>query len=247
MRLIVDSLIAVMVLGVLASVLWYRHDRGSEGLREGAVREALVRLREEAVYRGALARAGKGGGGGGGGAGVLGGVFPRVWEAGWFEGEAGGVPLNPLASAGRVWLDVAALGDEHDHPPDPVLSEDPTSLGSQGGFWCNPERGVLRARTPRLESDRATLELYNRINGTDLAALPRELDVSRSSTPMRASPRPPDLAVGGEDKGEREGLKGAISPLPGVFLGPVRSGPPPPRRGPRRTLGDLAEGSGEER
>ena len=208
-----------MVLGVLASVLWYAGDREHEGMREAAAREALERLRQEVIYRGALAMADTGAEQGE----VTAGAFPAVLDPAWFAHE-GGVPRNPLASAERVWVDVAASGDVHDHPPDPVLSDDPAMRGVQGGFWYNAGRGVLRARTPRLESDRATLGLYNRVNHTDLAALPREADVARKSVPISGRLVEPARDVGAATPGG--------------------AGPwgwtPPGKPDPRRTLSDLA-------
>jgi hypothetical protein len=70
--------------------------------------------------------------------------------------------------ARQPWLDIAPPGDKSDHPSDPVITR-----GTQAGFWYNPNRGLFRARVAPQFNEEDTLELYNRLNNSNLRALPQ--------------------------------------------------------------------------
>lgn len=184
MRLIVDSLIALMLVAILATViLHYRHEhRELEQIR--FVHESLARLHEQATFhramtqvqhaRDTLERPDR--------AAEAEAAFPERISPEWFDGT---LPLNVLVPTRHPWLDLAPPGDHHDHPPDPVL-ESP----DQAGFWYNPQRGIFRARVPAQFSSERTLALYNRVNGTALLALPSDNASDREPRSHSLTPEP---------------------------------------------------------
>lgn len=163
MRLIVDSLIAVMLVGILAAVLLHYRQAERELANVQFLHTSLAQLHEQAMYHAALGGAdseeGKA-------------VFPARISPSWFNEH---LPVNVLLPMQQPWIDVAPAEDMSSHPPDPVISR-----YDQAGFWYNPNRGIFRARVPYRFTDLQTLELYNRINGTSLLALPVDDDTSRS-------------------------------------------------------------------
>lgn len=166
MRLLIDSLIALMLVGILAGILVYHQHEAQELKRYRQVHEALAHLHEQALYHGALGAVDTSPTG-----------FPLTISPLWFEGH---VPLNVSVPGRQPWLDIAPVGDNNDHPPDPVCER-----ADQAGFWYNPNRGIFRARVTPEISQTATLEKYNRVNGSFLKALPVAVDIARLPTPVR--------------------------------------------------------------
>ena len=115
MRLIVDSLIALMLLAVVAGGVTHYRQRQQHQAKVEFVREALHRLRDQVVYRKALDDADKPTR-----------FYPKRVQPSWFSDT---LPLNVLAGAGHPWVDRAPSGDTAGHPPDPVLAgEDQAGL-----------------------------------------------------------------------------------------------------------------------
>lgn len=175
MRLIVDSLIALMLVAILAVVVLHYRQEHRELERIRHVHEALTHLHEQVIYHRAMAQvheaqvrharsidhaAG----------------FPARISPTWFDDDD--LPINIFASIRRPWMDRAPEGDHQDHPPDPVLRDE-----DQAGFWYNPQRGIVRARVPEQITESATLELYNRVNSTALLALPEDQSPGREPQP----------------------------------------------------------------
>jgi hypothetical protein len=182
MRLVVDSMIALMLVGILAGVLWYHREQTRELETREQVHHALARLYEQALYHGALEQDHPE---------TLSPVgFPLNISPQWFTDEAW-LPLNVLVPSRQPWLDVAPTGDSGDHPPDPVIGAD-----QQAGFWYNPARGLFRARVPRQRSDEQTLALYNTLNGVTLLGLPTDDDPARAPRKLQLSTFPPASAPG---------------------------------------------------
>ncbi len=164
MRLLVDSLIALMLAAVLAGVFLHHRREEMRNNRYEVVRRGLATLHEQAVSHAGLdPETGRY-------------EFPEVIVPDWFRGA---VPVNVLIQGRHPWIDVAPPGDRNDHPPDPIITE-----GEQAGFWYNPNKGAFRARVPRQFSDQRTLELYNTINGVALHSLPVVMDVRRKPIAM---------------------------------------------------------------
>lgn len=154
MRLLIDSLIALILVTILGAVLVHYRQEQAEILRRQLVHQALSEMQEEAILHGAMevtqtneAR------------------FPADVLEKWFDN---GVPRNVFAPAGSPWLDVAPPDDRGDQPPDPVIHDK-----SQAGFWYNPSRGIFRARVAAQFTEQATLDLYNQLNSTSLRAMPK--------------------------------------------------------------------------
>ncbi len=167
MRVLINILVA-LTLVALAAMYFAQQRSGEQTLvQEQQVRESLERLHERAAYHGALLLSE-----------TTGQTdrpampFPVAIEPAWFGGDQ---PGNVLASSASPWLDVAPRGDGSLNPPDPVLYHE-----DQAGVWYNPNNGVFRARTPPAAGDVQTLARYNRLNNTDLEALPRDADPARS-------------------------------------------------------------------
>ena len=160
MRLLIDTLIAVMLVALLGGLLWSRQQERRERADVEAVRGALATLADQAAYHGALGHISNSPAG-----------YPVHMMPDWF-GEA--LPVNALLSAEHPWIDLAPPGDTAAHPPDPIATSE-----SQAGFWYNPNLGVFRARVPESESDRHALEAYNEVNRSALSELP-ERDAMRA-------------------------------------------------------------------
>jgi hypothetical protein len=185
LRWLIDLLIVVMLVAGGYGGWWYYNHYHQQQTQLQEVHDALAMLHEQTRYHRAMGRAEK----------ALGLEEPPVICHQWFGPT---LPGNPFAvsDSPRVhpWLDIAPEGDDHNHPPDPVLSSP-----DQAQFWFNPQLEVFRARVPALESHRATLALYNRVNGTSLARLDAfDLDdpryLARRPTTFNAAPVVADAA-----------------------------------------------------
>jgi len=164
MRLMVDSLIALMLAAILGGVLVYHTRHQAQARRYESVRRALASLQEQvAVHAAVDAESGKY-------------EFPQFIAPDWFHGA---VPVNVLMPGRHAWIDIAPPGDRNDHPPDPVFNQK-----QQAGFWYNPSRGIFRARVPRQLTEEDTLRVYNLVNGAGLSAIPHSQDPKRRPTPM---------------------------------------------------------------
>ena len=170
MRLTIDTLIALMLVGLLGLVLADYRASTRKLDQERQVRLALSCLSEQARYHGAMA-----------GADRRGPVFPATISPAWFKSE---LPANAVAP-GYAWLDVAPPGDLADDPPDPVLRR-----RSQAGFWYNPNRGVVRARVPGQRDPAEALDLYNQLNNSGRKDLAESAAADRRPVPwvMRCVP-----------------------------------------------------------
>lgn len=179
MRLLIDLLIVLMLaVGGYGGWWYYSRQQQQEDLIVQA-HEALALLHEQTRYHRALGRAEQ----------AMGLDEPPVISHQWFGPS---LPINPLARRDdpriHPWLDIAPDDDETPHPPDPVL----TSL-DQAQFWFNPRLGIFRARVREQESGRATLDLYNRVNGTRLT----RLDAFADDDPRYLARRPTTFSAAG--------------------------------------------------
>jgi type II secretory pathway pseudopilin PulG len=164
MRLLIDSLIALMVVGILAGVILFQRAQTQKVEQCETVQQALARLQEQVLYRGALGEVD-----------ITDAGFPSDISPLWFGNN---MPLNLMVPGRQPWLDVAPEGDNGDDPPDPVVTRP-----EQAGFWYNPNRGLCRARVQSQITERETLRLYNQLNGTFLKQLPHSNDDTRHPHP----------------------------------------------------------------
>jgi hypothetical protein len=169
MRLIIDSLIAIMLAAILGGLLLHYRAQEKSLDRVGDIQTSLAVLREQVQYQRALGQVAASEDG-----------YPIILSPLWF-GEK--LPTNLLLSPRFPWMDIAPADDRTTHPPDPIVRH-----GAQACFWYNPNNGAVRARVPPGFSATETLRIYNLINGTTLAAL------AESDAPLR-QPRPLPLVI----------------------------------------------------
>lgn len=165
MRLLVDSLIALMLAGILAGVLLHHRKQTYRLDQTLLVHQALGKIQDQVLYRGALEQGRPGAP-----------QYPTAISPLWFEGN---LPLNILVPGRQPWIDLAPMNDLGDHPPDPLIVN-----SQQAGFWYNPNRGLVRARVTSQFTDHETLRLYNQLNNTYLRSLPTSDDPGRKPQPL---------------------------------------------------------------
>lgn len=154
LRLLIDTLIALMLASILCVIVWRHLDEQHRLIRFQKVHTALATLHETAIFHSALADVELTSAG-----------FPTSISLAWFSGDD--VPQNALLGGDRTWLDLAPPDNTSANPPDPVAYTLDTAA-----FWYNPNRGIFRARVPPQMTTARTLQLYNRINNASLFELP---------------------------------------------------------------------------
>jgi type II secretory pathway pseudopilin PulG len=147
MRLLVDSLIALTLVAVLGGVLWHRRAAERQVENVEATQQSLRAIEAQALYRGSLGECQTTWMG-----------YPLVLKIEWFEHR----PANLLADNAN-WLDIVEKSKEFESNPDHVTCE-----SGRAAFWYNPYRGIVRARVAPQMSAKATIDLYNLVNGTSL-------------------------------------------------------------------------------
>ncbi|MDP6058266.1 MAG: hypothetical protein QGH33_05210 [Pirellulaceae bacterium] len=174
MRLLINALIALVLIGILVSALQAYLQEQHRLRKQELVHVALLRLHDEALMRAALKNVETSKRG-----------FPLLIAREWFDQD---VPTNRAVPRKQPWMDVAPPNDMEVHPPDPVIR-----IPNQAGFWYNPNHGIFRARVMPQFSERETLALYNHLNGLELLRLPDSREPSRHVVPNE----PPDSSMGG--------------------------------------------------
>lgn len=168
MRRIVDivALVTLLVCG-LGLALWYRQAQSEERLIRQTMTD-LRRLEREVLVRAATRTDHPGG---------L--DYPPTIDPAWFGDDP---PRNALLSAGlageRPWLEVA-------RPDQADLTDPPVRIAlttRDAAFWYNPALGIVRARVSSNVSDKRALEIYNRINGTNLESIHRLVPLPEDAT-----------------------------------------------------------------
>jgi hypothetical protein len=153
MRLIIDSLVALMLTGILAGVvLQTRSGRRMEQRIELTSAE-VRRFQSQITLQAAMEKVEMSQRG-----------YPSEVDPAWFVGN---LPINPMLGPAYPWLEIASA-EQRDlvHPPNRI------AFGTDvAQFWYNPYTGVVRARVPAELSDATALRLYNRINDTHLKDL----------------------------------------------------------------------------
>ena len=153
MRLLVDSLFALMLCAVLAAVVI--HTRSQQNVKHAlkATRADVQRFQRQVTLQAALGLVEQNEGG-----------FPAKIEPKWFNGH---LPRNPLIGPGHPWLEMAGY-EQRDliHPPDRTAFD--THVAQ---FWYNAHTGQIRARVPPGLGDSDAVEMYNFINDCDLPEL----------------------------------------------------------------------------
>ncbi len=153
MRLIIDSLVALMLTGILAGVVM--HTRAEQQIEE-RIEQTLSEVRRfqsQIVLQAAMEKVE-----------ITKRGYPLRVDEAWFAGD---LPANPLLGPSYPWVEIAGAGQRDlQHPPNRIAFGHDVAQ-----FWYNPHTGVVRARVPAAVSDATALRLYNRINETQLSDL----------------------------------------------------------------------------
>ena len=153
MRLVLDTLVALMLAAILVGLVFHtRTDRDEDQLRENT-RLELIRFQQQISLQSALAKVERTERG-----------YPITVDPGWFQGN---LPVNSLLGPEHPWVEIASP-EQKDllHPQERVASHKGLAK-----FWYNPWLGVVRARVPVGMSDGASLDLYNYVNDASLPDL----------------------------------------------------------------------------
>ena len=148
MRVVIDTLVALMIAGVLAGVVLHHRSKDDHIADAAGARETVNRIQRELTLKGSLGsvettRQG----------------FPVSVDPTWF-GEM--IPINPLLDTDRPWMEIAPFKDRAlDHPDVRTAMTRETA-----SFWYNPYKGVVRARVPATLTDAAARSLYDAVNLT---------------------------------------------------------------------------------
>ncbi len=153
MRVILDSLVALMLIGILSGVVLYTHaGRRLEDKIELA-RAEVERFQSQIMLQAAMEKIEMSQRG-----------YPASIDAAWF---AGNLPMNPLIGPSHPWVEIAGESERDlQHPRNRIAFD----LGA-AQYWYSPYTGVVRARVPAEVSDARALRLYNRVNGSHLVDL----------------------------------------------------------------------------
>lgn len=156
MRWVVDSLVALMIAGIVTGVVLHVRQREQFELSREIVRGDIQRFRQQINLQTAMSKVELTEQG-----------YPATIDPEWFTTDDGGLPMNPLLDDQHPWLELAG-------PSQALLVHPPNRTASSrrfAKFWYNPYTGAVRARVPVGVSDSETLELYNYINNCDLGSL----------------------------------------------------------------------------
>ncbi len=153
MRFVMNGLIALMVVGLCAGVMYHQNEMQQQKNRTDQVRDAVRQFQRQVMLQATLRTADLSDAG-----------FPLTIDPAWFEEDR---PENDLLPGWHPWVEIAHKDDRKRHHPSIKLATQP----DHARFWYNPYNGVVRARIPATTSDAAALELYNYINGSNLTTL----------------------------------------------------------------------------
>ena len=151
MRVILDSLGVLMLVGVLAGMaMHFRQEKDTQQRLELA-RSETERFRSQIMLRTALGEVELTQRG-----------YPATIQPEWFPAR---LPHNPLLPEGHPWVEIAETTNiDLQHPRRRIASNREVAQ-----FWYNPHTGIVRARAPGDVSDARALRLYNYINDTELS------------------------------------------------------------------------------
>ena len=153
MRLILDTLVALMLAAILVGVVFYSRTDQAVNRANETTRLELRRFQQQISLQTALGKVERTERG-----------YPLTIDPAWFQGN---LPSNPLLGPEHPWVEIASPEQEDlMHPIERVASSKGVAK-----FWYNPRAGVVRARVPVGLRDIASLELYNFVNDSSLPNL----------------------------------------------------------------------------
>ncbi len=149
MRLVIDTLIALMLVGLLGGVVYYRQ-QGQHRLQQiDAVQQAVRAIQSQTSYHAAMDAGNLNADG-----------YPFAVDSKWFSPR----PINLLLNDPQLpWLENAADADARRFNPRYIVGDT-----GHAEFWYSPGHGSVRARVPMQDTQQETVELYNLVNGTSV-------------------------------------------------------------------------------
>ncbi len=152
MRILLDTLIAMTLIGILGGLVWQNREHAEFLAQRDATREEVRRFQQQIHLQVALARVAQSDC-----------TFPDTIDSGWFNGN---IPRNTLLGVEHPWVEVIQVDpDDNSAPPHRIAWNT-----DDAAFWYNPTTGIIQARVPGGVSDAASLELYNYINDCHLTS-----------------------------------------------------------------------------
>lgn len=158
MRLLIDSLVALMLAGILAGVVIQNRHRDEHMARIQTTRDAIHQIEQHLKVQIALEQVELTDAG-----------WPRTIDPQWFPLQQ---PRNVLLPDNRAWVEVIGPQDRHLRHPKSITGDN-RDLAT---FWYNPYQGIIRARIPAGLTDVETVALYNQVNGTTLSSIVSEYE-----------------------------------------------------------------------
>lgn len=156
MRWAIDSLVAIMIAGIVAGVVLNMRQEDQHSVDKDVVRADVKRFQDQVTIQAAIGQVEMTDQG-----------WPAIVHPEWFKADDGGMPKNTLLGQQHPWLEIAGPGQaDLVHPEDRVAADRRTAK-----YWYNPYTGTVRARVPSGISDAETLALYNYVNGCNLDSL----------------------------------------------------------------------------
>lgn len=152
-RLLSYIMFFVLLSGTIAAWSWNRSERDLLDSQVDEARSAAQRLERAIRIQAATGKTPINGRG-----------WPETVEPAWFGDDP---PLNPFVSVGRPWVEVAS--EDEESLTDPPIRQSVTR--DLAMFWYNPANGVVRARVGPMISDQRAVDVYNRINSSNVPAL----------------------------------------------------------------------------
>jgi len=167
MRILTDTLIALMLVGILAGFLVGNRTHQEDRKIREYVRTEVHRFQQQIQMQAAMNQALRDHR-----------AFPETVDVAWF---ATGVPQNTLLPPGHPWVEIAPESQaDLLHPNDRIALNN-----KKAQFWYNPANGCLRARVPPGVSDDVSLELYNFVNECSVEDLFSEVRRPVTAIPKR--------------------------------------------------------------
>jgi len=153
MRLMLNTVVALVLVGVLGGVVYKDRVARDRETLEVQTQQEVRRFQQQIHLQAALMFSETN---------VPG--YPEMVKPAWFGGK---LPRNLLLEPGHPWLEIASPDEAAlQHPRRRTVENE-----NVAGFWYNPANGIVRARIPAEITDERALQLYNFINRTELASI----------------------------------------------------------------------------
>lgn len=143
---LIDMMLALVIAGILAAIVIPRYGHATDDAIAAALQSNLKTARGQIKANHALN-----------------GVYPPTIDPDWFADND--IPEHPQNKSGLPDLQVLGAAGVP-HPVNKVLKS-----GVLGAYWYNPIEGTLQARVAAMSTEQATMDFYNRVNGSSETTL----------------------------------------------------------------------------